>query len=274
MSLKLMYVAGDPKVVDIAQRAGVDRIWIDMEVDGKEERQHNMDTLKSHYTVEDVKRVRPLVNQSELLVRINPWGEKAKKETELSIKYGADIIMLPMWKNIQEVQAFVDAVGGRAKTMLLLETKEADQCLDDVLMIDGIDEIHIGINDLHLSYGKHFLFEMLSDGTVDRICKKIKSKGIPYGFGGITRVGTGMLPAEKVIFEHYRIGSSLAILSRSFCIPEKYTDYDLLEQEFFENLNKIRKTEELAKGATPEEFEKNRIDVVDCVKKIVEMKRQ
>ncbi len=28
-------------------------------------------------------------------------------------------------------------------------------------------EIHFGLNDLHLSQGKKFLFELLTDGTVD-----------------------------------------------------------------------------------------------------------
>ena len=36
------------------------------------------------------------------------------------------------------------------------------------------------------------------------------------GFGGIARLGFGMLPAEHVIAEHYRLGSTAVILSRSF----------------------------------------------------------
>mgnify|MGYP002235666245 CR=1 FL=1 len=39
--------------------------------------------------------------------------------------------------------------------MLLLETEEARLCLDDVLKLKGIDEIHIGLNDLHLSQHKN-----------------------------------------------------------------------------------------------------------------------
>ena len=43
--LKLMYITNDPAVAKIAADAGVDRIFIDMEVLGKAERQGGMDTV-------------------------------------------------------------------------------------------------------------------------------------------------------------------------------------------------------------------------------------
>lgn len=48
--LKLMYITNDPAVAKIAADAGVDRIFIDMEVLGKAERQGGMDTVQSHHT--------------------------------------------------------------------------------------------------------------------------------------------------------------------------------------------------------------------------------
>ena len=45
--LKLMYITNDPAVSEIAADAGVDRIFIDMEVLGKAERQGGMDTVQS-----------------------------------------------------------------------------------------------------------------------------------------------------------------------------------------------------------------------------------
>mgnify|MGYP000750845418 CR=1 FL=1 len=53
--------------------------------------------------------------------------------------------------------------------MLLLETKEAWQCLDNVLKLGCADEIHIGLNDLRISTGKKFIFEPVADGTVESI---------------------------------------------------------------------------------------------------------
>lgn len=32
--------------------------------------------------------------------------------------------------------------------------------------------IHLGLNDLHLALGMKFMFELLADGTVDRLAKR------------------------------------------------------------------------------------------------------
>ena len=274
MPLKLMYVANDPEVIMIAQKYGVDRIWIDLEVEGKEERQKNMNTLKSKHYIDDVKKASSLVNTSELLVRINPWSQKSKEEVEQVIEAGAQIIMLPMWKNVKDVQEFLSVVDGRVKTMSLLETKEAEACIDEVLKLGGIDEIHIGLNDLHLSYGLTFMFEPLVNGTVERLCNKIRNAGIMYGFGGITKIGEGLLPAEKVIMEHYRLGSSMAILSRGFCIPEEFENSKKIEEHFRINMKALREFESYAASASDEAYMENKEEVGHCIKLIVEEKRR
>ena len=212
-----MYITNNPKIALIAEKAGVNRIWIDLETLGKEERQKGMNTVKSHHTIDDIKTISKLLTKSKMQVRIDPWNVNSKNQVEDVINAGAELIMLPMWKTPDEVKKFIDTVAGRTKTILLLETKEAEECLDEVLKIKGIDEIHIGLNDLHLSYHLKFMFELLSNGTVERICNKIKKAGIPYGIGGISHLGDGMLPADYIIMEHYRLGSTQAILSRGFC---------------------------------------------------------
>ena len=40
------------------------------------------------------------------------------------IDAGADIIMLPMWKSVDDVNTFLSIVDGRVKTTLLLETRK------------------------------------------------------------------------------------------------------------------------------------------------------
>ena len=42
MFLELMYITNSPEVALIAEKNGVDRIWIDLETLGKEERQKNL----------------------------------------------------------------------------------------------------------------------------------------------------------------------------------------------------------------------------------------
>ncbi len=273
MPLKLMYITNDLNVAKIAQTYGVDRIFIDLESLGKEERQKGMNTVKSNHKVEDVRVISQAMTSSQVLVRVNPWNENSYKEIEQVILAGADVVMLPMWKNKQQVANFLQAVNGRAKTMLLLETKQAVECLDDVLDLRGIDEIHIGLNDLHLSYQLTFMFELLSNGTVENICKKIKSKGIPYGFGGIACIGQGELPAERIISEHYRLGSSFAILSRSFCNVELVKDLNQIEKIFREKTKEIRDFELGLQSKEKEYFDENFKELTFIVNKIVERKK-
>lgn len=269
MSLKLIYITNNPSVALIAEKNGVDRIMVDLETLGKEERQKNMNTVKSHHTVTDVATISNLLTKSEMLVRINPWNETSVSEIEAVISAGADRIMLPMWKTVSEVNSFLEAVNGRVRTTLLLETKEAVEIVDDVLENPMIDDIHIGLNDLHLSYGLAFMFELLSNGVVESLCRKFKAKGIPYGFGGIARIGEGMLPAERIIMEHYRLGSTRAILSRSFCNTELIQDIDEIRQTFEINMKELNEYEISLASKTPDDFSENKKAIKHAVSDIV-----
>ena len=268
--LIVFYITNRPDVALVAEKYGVDRIWIDLETRGKEARQRNMNTVKSHHTVEDIRKIKPLLSKAELMVRINPWYENSWTEIDQVIEAGADIVMLPYWKTPTEVQLFLNAVKGRCKTSLLLETKEAVECVDQVLKMKGIDEIHIGLNDLHLSYGMSFMFEPLANGLVEELCKKFKAAGIPYGFGGIAKLGDGMLPAEKIIMEHYRLGSTRAILSRSFCDTSKITDIEEIERIFRENMESLREYEVSMADMSQEKFVRNKVEVEKAVDEIAE----
>ena len=232
MALKLMYITNKENVARIAEDSGVDWIFIDLEINGKEERQGHLDMVISRHHIEDVKKIKSVLTKAELLVRVNPIFDGSKKEIDKVINDGADIVMLPFFKIKNEVKTFIDYVDGRAKTCLLCETAEAVENIDEILELKGIDLIHIGLNDLHLAYKMDFMFELLVDGTVEMLCDKFKAKGIPYGFGGIAQLGQGDLPAEYVIAEHYRLGSSMAILSRSFCNVNKIDNIKTVKDVF------------------------------------------
>ena len=229
-----------------------------------------MDTVKSKHEIQDIGKIKPIIKNSELLVRVNPIYEKSKWEIDQVIKQGADIIMLPYFKTATEVEKFIEYVSGRCKTMLLVETPEAVQNIDSILSLDGIDEVHIGLNDLHLGYKKKFMFELLTDGIVEYLCNKFKEYGIKsYGFGGISRIGSGDLPAEDILTEHYRLGSTTAILSRSFCNTSKITDINEIEELFKTGVSDIRKKEEEIKLYSKEKFKENQKEVEQIIKKIV-----
>lgn len=249
MALKLMYITNRPDIAQIAETAGVDRIFVDLEYIGKSERQGGMDTVQSHHSLDDVKKVSEALTTAELLVRVNPIHDEteqyisSEEEISMAIGNGADIIMLPFFKNLDEVKRFLVAVNGRAKTMLLLETPEAVAIIDEILSLGGINFIHIGLNDLSIGYGMNFMFELLTDGTVEKLCFKFRKKNIEYGFGGIAALGKGAIPAEMVIKEHYRLGSTCAILSRSFCNVDKTPHMGVISSTFLNGIHEIREFE-------------------------------
>lgn len=260
MSLKLMYITNDPQVAVTAENAGTDRIFVDLETLGKADRQRGRDTVLSHHNIDDVARLAGCLQRADLLVRVNPVHKgqsnfiSSKEEIDRVIDAGADIVMLPFFHTVSEVEAFLSMVDGRVRTSLLVETPESDQSLDEILKLSGIDEIHVGLNDMSIGYRKDFMFELLTDGTVGRICRKCADAGIPYGFGGIAMPGQGMLPAEYIIREHVRLGSSVVILSRSFCDTSKITDPEERERIFYDGIRRIRETEKEAANYSDKEF--------------------
>ena len=261
MALKLMYITNRVEVAKIVEASGVDWIFVDLEIRGKAERQGCRDAVLSCHSLADVHKIREALTGAELLVRINPPYEDTAAEVEQVIAAGADIVMLPYFKTGKEVEDFVRCVNKKAETCLLLETPEAVEDIDSILSVPGIDYIHIGLNDLHLAYKMHFMFELLADGTVEKLCKKIGEKGIPYGFGGIARVGELIPPAENIISEHYRLGSNMVILSRSFCNTGLITDEKQIAAIFSSGVKEIRDCEAELQNKDSGYFEQNRIYV-------------
>ena len=274
--LKLMYITNKPNVAKIAEAAGVDWIFVDMEFIGKDDRQGGLDTVQNHHTIEDIANIKAAVSDAKVLVRVNPIHDEianyysSQKEIDLAIEAGADIVMLPFFHTVSEVETFIKIVGGRAKTCLLLETPEAVVLIDEILKIPGIDMIHIGLNDLHLAMGMKFMFQLLTDGVVDSLAAKFKAKNIPFGFGGIARLNSGMLPGASILKEHYRLGSSMVIVSRSFCNTDNITDENEIRTVFNNGIKEIRELEKEAESVS-KYFSSNHQSVAESVDKIVEV---
>lgn len=269
-----MYITKDPAVAIIAEQAGVDWIFLDMEFIGKDARQGGLDTVQNHHTVSDVKNIKASIEKAKVLVRVNPIHQgvanypSSKEEIDDVIDAGADIIMLPFFKTVQEVKQFVKYVNGRAETLLLMETVEAANLVDEILEVPGIGMIHLGLNDMHLELGMKFMFELLANGTVEKLGNKIKAKGIPFGFGGIATLDGGALPGSMVLKEHVRLGSSMVIVSRSFCNTDIVTDLNEVKSIFDNGILGLRALEKEASQADAAYLEKNRRAVVAAVNKI------
>ena len=273
--LNLMYITKHPEIARIAEEAGVDWIFVDMEFIGKDCRQGGLDTVQNHHTVEDVANIRAAVTKATVLVRINPIHDtmddypSSEEEIEAVIQAGADIVMLPYFKTTEEVHRFIGYVGGRAKTCLLVETPEAADLLDQIVEIDGIDMIHIGLNDMHLALKMKFMFQLLTDGSVDKWTRIIAQKGIMYGFGGLASLNGGTVPGRMILKEHYRLGSQMVIVSRAFCNTDNMTDLDKVRSIFNNGIADIRKMENEMNKLSKEDFKNNHKAVCDAVGIIV-----
>lgn len=269
--LKLMYITNKPEVASVADQSGVDRIMIDLEKLGKVKRQQGWNSIISDHCPEDIIEVKKVLKKADILARVNPINDDSAEEIDKVISYGADIVMLPYFKTASEVETFLSAVRKRTKTCLLLETKEAVESIDEILSIPGIDEVHIGLNDLSHSYEADFLFQMFPMGTVDYIVGKLKQHNLSeYGIGGIARLNHGLIPAEDVIAEHYRLGSNCAILSRAFCNAEQMDDIHEIERIFSSEVDRIRKLEGEVTQFDDELFEYCRKRFNDKVQMVVD----
>lgn len=266
--MKLMILASDPQSAIDAQNAGIDRIFYDLEWIGKNERQHGRNTVISNNDIENIPAVRKVLNKSKLLVRTNPIHAYSQAEVDKAIAYGADILMLPMVMDQHDVEQYVRMVNGRAKICIMIETAAAMARLDKILAVPGVDELFIGLNDLHISMGLTFMFELLSDGLVEYIAEKCNKVGMPFGFGGIARIGEGDLPSDYILGEHVRLGSTSVILSRTFK-GVVGVDKNAHQINLGDEVEKVRRRLDDINKWDKNLYEENRVRIVQAVDKIV-----
>ncbi|MDB2512464.1 aldolase/citrate lyase family protein [Luminiphilus sp.] len=213
MSLNFIFITKNPDLATFAESCGVGRIMVDLETMGKKERQGHLNTLMSEHSIFDVHAVREVVESAELVVRVNPLHDESTREIDDVIAAGADIIMLPMIQSYEDVIEIGSIIRGRAKLLPLIETCASLECCGAISDLECVDEIHFGLNDLHLELGLTFMFELYSNGMIEAASKKLKK---PFGIGGVSRCDDGIVPGRSVIAEHANLGSTGVILSRSF----------------------------------------------------------
>lgn len=266
--LKLMILCDDAPSAFAAQEAKVDRVFYDLEYIGKESRQHGRNTVKSFNKIDNIPELRKVLDHTELLVRTNPIHAYTKMEVDKAIEYGADVLMLPMVMDHHDVEQYVSYVKGRCRVCIMIETAPALARLDKILAIEGVDEIFIGLNDLHISMGLTFMFELLSGGLVEYIANKCNMAGMTFGFGGIARIGEGDLPSDNILGEHVRLGSQSVILSRTFK-GVAGVDKNSREIDLSEEVKKVRyRLDEIDKWSG-KQHDDNRTIIKESVDKVI-----
>ena len=267
--MELMLITNNAEIAMYAERSGVDRVMVDLEVLGKEDRQGHLDTVISEHSIDDILNIRNAISKSKLVVRVNPIHDDSINEIDEVVNRGADAVMLPMFKTADEVEKFIHFLNGRATSILLLETPQALVRIDEILLVPQIDEIYIGLNDLHLGMGLDFMFELLSGGIVEYLSEKIKSAGIKFGFGGIARLGQGKLDSSLILSEHHRLGSQVVILSRDFHGGAKNLSELMKNVDLKFEVNKIRSFIKTLDSSTDGQLMENKKRLSKCVKEII-----
>jgi 2-keto-3-deoxy-L-rhamnonate aldolase RhmA len=268
--MNLLYITNNVSVAKAADAAGVDEIFIDLEIHGKEDRQLGRNTIISKHEIEDIPRIKSVVSSASILVRCNPVGDWTADEIDRIINAGADTVMLPFFKNEKEVEYFMDCVAGRTRTCLLVETIGALENLDLILSVEGVDRIHIGLNDLHIAYKSSFMFEPFINGKIDKATNIARQHGVKFGIGGIAKIGSSLKPSpECLLAEHERLGSSAVILSRSFLNTDDTTHASNISSQFATGVSAIRECVSKLKVWKKHMFIENRSILVAEIEKIV-----
>ena len=216
--MKLSLITDDVGLAVEAEQAGIDRIMIDLERDGKAERQAGRGLFLSSHRIESVGRVKMALEKTPLVVRINPLGSNSRREIDALVDGGADFLMLPYFSGLADARVFLGLVRRRTRAILLVETRSAASQLRALADEPGVDEVHIGLNDLSISLGYDNLFEPICAGIVDGMAAVLRTAGMPFGFGGIGRLSHQALPVhpERMLAEQVRLGASRGWLGRTF----------------------------------------------------------
>ena len=237
----LTLFTNDVELAKRADAAGINRIGLDLEILDKAARQQHLNTWISDHKENQLSVLRQALKKSKLFVRTNPPHPRLAEEIDRFIEAGVEVLMLPMFKTAEDAANFIEYIDGRAEVSLLVETSAAAVRIDEIVQLKGIDEIHIGLNDLHLDIGLKSHFELLRYQFMDTLSDIVRNAGIPFGFGGIGRAKDDRLPipSDLIYAQYIRLRADRALVSRVFTSPD-YTQLDLTREVaiFRDSMNK------------------------------------
>jgi hypothetical protein len=208
----------DPRLAARADAAGIDRVGVDLERLGKAERQRGLGTWISSHTEDDLGRVAAVLTRAVPFARINPMHDGTAAQVDRAIAHGARVLMLPMVETVDDAARFAAAVRGRAAIVLLVESATGLDAAGALAAVDGVDEIHVGLNDLALSLGLRTRWLALAGDRLRDASAAVRAAGRRFGFGGIGAAGDDGLPipADLIYAEYARIGATAALVARAF----------------------------------------------------------
>ena len=141
--------------------------------------------------------------------------------------------------------------------------------IDSILQLKKIDEAFIGLNDLSIALNLDFMFELLPSSLMEFIVLKFRNREIPYGIGGISRIGEGTLDSQLILSEHVRLGSTKVIISRSFTNKAENLDELIRNIDYKKEINLINEEYKKLKKSSLKKLEINRVIVNNKIQQII-----
>lgn len=264
--LVLYLICNDPELAAYAFASGIDRIFVDLEIYGKRERQIGLDTPINLHEVSDIAAIRRRGQGIYILARLNPLYTGTRNEIDAVLSAGANAVMLPMFRHPRDVREFAEILAGRAAFIPLIETHEAAISFSEWADTPGISEVYIGLNDLRISLRHGNIFTVLVNGYLDRLVAQISARGIPFGFGGLGRLSAPEpVPARLLLAEHARLGSSSVILSRAFHQRSRSLREFTAAVDSAEEVSAIRRCWDELQLTRPAERERLAAELRECI---------
>jgi len=252
---ELVLFSTNPPFIREAVAAGVDAIIVDWEKTGKEKRQAFADTQINYDTIEDLRLVRKATD-AVVICRLDNSGLAMANEIEEAIEAGADEVLIPMVRTVEEVVRVIDQVGGRCRVGILVETGLAVKGAEEFGRLP-LSRVYMGLNDLAIERGTPNIFTALTDGTVEEVRKAFR---IPFGFGGLTLPDRGEpIPCRLLIGELARLECGFSFLRRSFY-------RDIKGRQLALEVPRIRRALRVAQHRSAEEVATNRRELEEAVR--------
>jgi hypothetical protein len=216
--LLTMLWSADPILAARADDAGIDRIGLDLEIVGKADRQRGLGTWVSSHRIDQLRDIRSAVKRAEFFCRINPINADSQAEINQVLAYGVEVLMLPMFTTVEEVERFVVMIDGRAKAVPLLEHRLAVDEIDRIVRVPGLDCIHVGLTDLALSLNAPNRFALMASPLMERVAAAVERQGLRLCIGGIGRAldDSQPIPTDLIYAQYARLNATGALVSRAF----------------------------------------------------------
>ncbi|MGH2739543.1 MAG: aldolase/citrate lyase family protein [Actinomycetota bacterium] len=251
---ELLLFSTDPLLIDVAVAGGVGGIIVDWENVGKRSRQSGADTQINQDTVEDLRRVRA-ATKAPVVCRINGPGPEIGVEIEAAIGAGADEILVPMVRSVEEVEGVLELVRSRCGVGILVETRTAVAIAKELALLP-LRRVYVGLNDLAIERRTSTIFDALVDGTVEKIRRLFE---MPFGFGGLTLPEAGdPIPCRLLVAELARLSCDFSFLRRSF-------HRDIQHRDSLVEIPRILQALDRAAKRSPEAIARDRDDLERAV---------